>query len=492
MLGKVIIAGAGIGSAKNLTLAVKEALDEAEVIIYDRLLNPEIIEDYQGKKELLYVGKKAGNHSLEQEEINRLMVERARAGKKVVRLKGGDPYVFGRGGEEVLYLREQGLDFEVLPGLSAGTVCLNTAGFPATHRDLATSVSFITGHRKKGVVGTFHQYAKLEGTLVFYMGLNSLEKIVRDLIAGGMSPQRPIGIIQNGAYNSQKTLFSTLEKILDEPKLEEMSSPALIVVGEVINLRNEMDYFTRRPLFGVSIGLTRALKQAGTVRARLDELGAVTHLLPTIELSPSGDEELNAAVQEDYSHLVLTSVNAVERFFSAYLARRDIRDLAGTTIAVVGRKTAKAVEKYHLKADICPEVYQGEALIEAIRPSVDKGSKILFPHSAKTRPELISALAELGDLREFAVYENHVPTELKPLPDDLEYMLFTSSSTVENFVKIYGTTALKNSKIISIGEICSRSIKKLGLELYAQSPEATIDSLIETIKEDVYAQNAQN
>ena len=490
MAEKVIIAGAGIGSAKNLTLAVKEALDEAEVIIYDRLLNSAILEDYQGKKELLYVGKKAGNHSMDQEEISQLMVERARAGKKVVRLKGGDPYIFGRGGEEVLYLREQGLDFEVLPGLSSGIVCLNTAGFPATHRDVATSVSFITGHRKKGVVGTFDQYAKLEGTLVFYMGLNSLEKIVSELIAGGMSPERPIAIIQNGAYNSQTTLFSTLEKILEEPELEQMGSPALIVVGEVINLREEMDYFTKRPLFGVSIGLTRALKQAGTVRDCLEALGAVTHVIPTIELSPCGDEELSSAVQENYSHIVLTSINAVNRFFEAFLAKRDIRDLANSKIAVVGRKTAEAVEKYHLKVDICPDVYQGEPLIEAIRPTVDEHSKILFPHSAKTRSELISAMAELGELKEFAVYENQAPEEVVPLPEQLDYMLFTSSSTVENFVEIYGKDALMHSKIISIGEITSKSIKNLGLELYAQSPEATIDSLIETIKEDVHAQNA--
>lgn len=204
---KVILAGAGIGSPKNLTIQVKESLDNADIIIYDRLLNPAIIDPYRESKELYYVGKKAGDHTLTQDEINELIVESAKSGKKVVRLKGGDPYIFGRGSEEALFLLEHGIEFEVLPGVTAGVVALMDAGIPATHRDISTSVSFITGHRKTGVVGEFTSYGSLEGTLVFYMGLNNLPLIIPDLIEGGIDPKKPVAIISRGASFSLSSTF---------------------------------------------------------------------------------------------------------------------------------------------------------------------------------------------------------------------------------------------------------------------------------------------
>ena len=481
---KVILAGAGIGSKMNLTLAVHKALKESDVIIYDRLLNQDIISPYFGKKEMYYVGKAASNHSLSQEEINELIVVRAKEGKKVVRLKGGDPYIFGRGSEEALFLKEKGLEFEVLPGVTSGVVCLNTAGIPATHRNIATSVSFITGHRSQGSASSFQQYAKLEGTLVFYMGLNNLDLITRDLMEGGMDPNRSIAVIMNGGTNQQKSFTSTLSSIVEEIEGKGFGSPALIVVGETIDLRKDLNYFENRPLFGKNIAITRPRHQSSKISQLLEKKGAFVYNLPTISIEPIHLDLLEKQIENfDYSHLLFTSANSVSIFFKTFLKKHDIRDLGKAKIVVIGKKTKEMVEKYHLKVDIFPDTYIGENFVEAVKSSIEGPAKFFFPHSNISRKSIIEALSELGDLNEMAVYKTILPKEVEELPENLDGIFFTSSSTVKNFIELYGIEPLRNTKLFSIGKITSDTLKEFDLEVYKESKEATVESLVEAFEE---------
>lgn len=484
MTEKVILAGAGIGSRDNLTIAVDKALKEAHVIIYDRLLNQDIIAPYLGKKEMYYVGKAASDHTLSQDEINDLIVKRAKEGKKVVRLKGGDPYIFGRGSEEALFLKDNGLDFEVLPGVTSGVVCLNTAGIPATHRNLATSVSFITGHRSQGTESTFHQYAKLDGTLVFYMGLNNLDLISKELIEGGMDPKKPIAVIMRGGTNNQRTFTSTLDSIVEEIEGKGFGSPALIVVGETVGLRKDLNYFEEKPLFGKEIAITRPPHQASKLKKLLETKGAYVHSLPTISIEPINREALEEAIENfDYSHLLFTSANSVAIFFKVFLAKHDIRDLGQAKIVVIGQKTKQMVEKHHLKVDHFPKTFVGEDFIKAVESTIDGPAKLLFPHSNISRKTILEGLGALGDLTEIPVYETKAPNEPVDLPENLDALVFTSSSTVKNFVDLYGKEALENKKIFSIGKITSNTITELGLEVYQESKEATIESLVDALEE---------
>lgn len=485
MSEKVILAGAGIGSKNNLTLAVDKALKEADVIIYDRLLNQDIVAPYLRSKEHYYVGKKASDHTLTQEQINDLIVKRAREGKKVVRLKGGDPYIFGRGSEEALYLKEHGLDFEVLPGVTSGVVCLNTAGIPATHRGLSASVSFITGYRSRDGEEGFSKYAGLDGTLVFYMGLDNIHPIVRDLLKGGMDPHKSAAVIMNGAGNAQKVLTSTLENIEKDLEGKGFGSPSLIVVGDTVRLREELNYFERRPLFGKTIAITRAPHQALALADLLEERGACVCQLPAIEIEQINSEALEEDIRHfNYSHLLFTSANAVSIFFDAFFKTHDIRDLAGVKIAVIGKKTRELVEACHLKADICPRTFVGEAFAEEVKRSITGPARMYFPHSSLSRQSILRELAALGDLVERSVYRTVMPKGIQSLPEQLDGILFTSSSAVSNFVTLYGTEIPKNCKIYSIGKITSAAVRDCGLQVYREAGEATVEALVDAIDQE--------
>lgn len=484
MNNKVIIAGAGIGDKDNLTIKVKNALDSCDIIIYDRLLNDDIISQYSDSKELYYVGKAASDHTLTQDQINSLMVEKAKEGKKIVRLKGGDPYVFGRGGEEALYLLENGIDFEVMPGLTSGIVCLNTAGIPATHRNLTTSITFITAHRAKNEEISFEKYAALDGTLVFYMGLNNLDKITYDLMAGGMEKDKKIAVIMNGAMPSQKVLVSTLENVKEDIKDKGFASPALIVVSDNINYRDMLNYFEKRPLFGKKILVTRAKHQIDSISSRLENLGAQVIKAPTIDITPTNIDKLEEDFDNfDYDYLIFTSVNSVKIFFENFVKNHDIRQLHKTKIATIGEKTRKEVEKYHLKVELSPEKYIGEQLVKILQENLKKTDKVYFPHSNLSREKIISSISEISNLKELAIYKTTPTSQIIDIPQDIVAVVFTSSSTVDNFVSIYGKDKIKNTKIFSIGDITSDSIKKHNLKVYKQSKKATIDSLIDAVLE---------
>lgn len=486
MGGRVILAGAGIGSSKNVTLAVREALDKADVLVFDRLLNQDLVAPYLGKKEVYYVGKKAGDHTLPQDEINQLLVDRAREGKLVVRLKGGDPYIFGRGSEEALFLVEKGVDFEVLPGLTSGSLALATAGIPPTHRDLVTSVSFITGHRKKGVVGSFKEYAQLEGTLVFYMGVKNLPIIIKDLLAGGIDPKKPAAMIEHGGYPDQRTLVSTVENIVEDAKEADIQTPAVTVIGDTIPLREDLNFFENRPLFGTSVLVTRARSQSRGLAEMLEAQGALVHEVPTITIQPANQDLLKKKLQEtSYDYIIFMSANAVEIFFETFLEDHDIRDLHGVKFAVVGKKTKEVLETYHIRADLMPDRYVGEDLVEALEGQVKKSDRVLLPHSNISRKKIVDGIKALGQVDEVILYENHPPQDPVPLPDEKDYVLFTSSSTVNNFLDIYGKEALRETKILSIGPVTTETIRANGLKVSRESDEATIASLVDALKEEV-------
>ncbi|MDO5036981.1 MAG: uroporphyrinogen-III C-methyltransferase [Tissierellia bacterium] len=484
MIEKVIIAGAGIGSRKNLTLAVQEALEEADILVFDRLLNPELIQTYGKDKEVYYVGKKSGDHALPQDEINQLLVDQAKKGKKVVRLKGGDPYIFGRGSEEALYLKENGVPFEVLPGVTSGVVAPACAGIPATHRDLVTSVSFITGHRKKGVVGNFHEYAQLEGSLVFYMGVKNLPKIVGDLLEGGIDPKRPVAIIENGGYNNQRTITGQVENIVQIAEKEAIGSPALIIISETIGLRKDLNFFEDRPLFGKHVLITRALSQSRGLADQLEKEGALVHNLPTLDIQPKNEDLLLEKLEEKtYDYILFMSANAVDIFFKNYLKDHDIRDLYGSKIAVIGKKTQEVLETYHLRADLCPKVYVGEAFIDLLSHHLKPQDQVLLPHSQISRPHIVQGIKDLAQVDEIIIYENHLPKDPAPLPEKRDYILFTSSSTVNHYLDLYGKESLDQVDILSIGDITSQTLLSHGLTVSKQSQEASIDSLVEALKE---------
>lgn len=483
--GLVQIVGAGIGPADFITLAAQKALEKADVIVYDRLLNPKLWSAYEGKKELFYAGKAAADHHMTQDEINRLLVEKGLEGKRVVRLKGGDPYVFGRGGEEALACREAGLAFEVIPGVTSGIVSLMYCGVPATHRGYSESVSFITGNRKAGQETNYADYAKLNGTLVFYMGLNNLSKITRDLLAGGMDPQRPAGVIYHGGYSDQKIHIASLESLAEEMAELDFGSPSLIVVGDVLKLREALNFYEEKPLFGCRVMVPRATAQAGSLCQMLEETGADVVEVPCLAIHQTLDEATKEKIanfkDHGYSHLLFHSPNAMELFFQELLAVMDVRALGDVRIGCVGAVTAKYLSKYGLKADLVPDRFQGEDLIALV--AKDQPKKIFLPHSAGTRPELLKSYETLAELDAPVIYETRLP-EKKQAYQGADYLLFTSASAVENFVSLYGLEALKAGKAIAIGEITARAIESQGGHVYGQAEKATMESMVEFILQD--------
>ncbi|MBS4872421.1 MAG: uroporphyrinogen-III C-methyltransferase [Peptoniphilus sp. oral taxon 375] len=491
--GKVYITGAGIGPSDLITQRALKVLEDCDVVIYDRLLNPDLIAPYLDKKEVYYAGKAANNHYLTQDQTNALLVEKALEGKKVLRLKGGDPYVFGRGGEEALYCKDHGIEFEVIPGVTSGIVSLMYAGIPATHRGKSTSVSFITGHREKGDPGDFHSYAKLEGTLVFYMGLNNLPLITGELLEAGMDPKRPCAVIMHGGYPDQKVLTSTVENICQDIQGKGFGSPSLIVIGEVVDLRKDLNFYESRPLFGKRIVITRARSQASSLAQALRDLGAQVMEAPCIQLQAVHKKTLEKRIlAQDFTHVIFHSVNALEIFMDSYLGLRDLRDLAPVKLCVIGEKTEKALRSYGLKADLVPKDYVGEALVQALKEDPSPDKKLFIPHSNKSRPELMDQYKDLGQVDDLVIYRNIKPEKMEDLSGPIDYILFTSSSTVDNFVDHYGKELLEDAKIVSIGPITSQAIQAHGLEIAGCSEKATIPSMVQWIKEDADHAHAKN
>jgi len=501
--GRVYLVGAGPGDPGLLTIKGKECLSLADVIIYDYLANRQFLKYARKDAEAIYVGKKGGHYTVSQEEISALIIDRARKGSVVVRLKGGDPFIFGRGGEEALELKRAGVDFEVVPGVTSAIAVPACAGIPLTHRDYASTVAFVTGHedpKKKDSAVDWDKLARGAGTLVILMGVANLPQIVQELIAGGRPAETRVAVIRTGTTPEQKTVVGTLEDIVERADKDNITSPAVIVVGDVVGLREELEWFEKRPLFGRRIIVTRARAQASDFIQNLGSLGADCIEFPTIEIvAPESWDEADKAIENlaSYHWLLFTSSNGVNCFVKRLeTLGRDIRDLKGLKIGAIGPKTAEAWHRLGIRPDLIPAEYRAEAVAECFRVMKSKGMRILLPRAAKAREILPDELNKMGfHVDVVPVYQNVKPDyDTDWVGDVLErgvvdMVTFTSSSTVTNFFEMFEDKKTDLHKWMSrvavacIGPVTAETAREKGLSVDLTPPEYTIEALTESIVE---------
>lgn len=492
---RVFLVGAGPGDPGLLTLRGREILARAEVVVYDRLIPDSVLRWAPPDAELIYAGKSAGAHRLSQEEIQALLVEKAKAGHTVVRLKGGDPFVFGRGGEEVLALAEAGVEFEVVPGVTAAVGAAAYSGIALTHRDIASSVAFVTGHRAADSAREldWHTLARWNGTLVFYMGVANLERICSQLIQHGKDGQTGAAIVQNGCTPRQRTVRATLETLPERAGEADIQPPALIIVGNVAALRDSIAWYENRPLFGLRIVLTRPRHQIQETADRLLELGADPICMATARLAPPEDPsalERAVAELESYDWIIFTSVNGVESFFETLDdAGKDARSLASLQIACIGSATAGELREFGLRADLVPEEYSTEGLLKALRDRA-AGQRILCPRSGIAPPDLVKGLSAHGaQVNEVAAYtlepdNSNAPTVAQKLESNqVDWITFSSSSTVEHFFSAVEPALVHNSaaRLASIGPHTSNTLRTRGFEPDVEASPHTMEDLIQAI-----------
>ncbi|CAG0959176.1 uroporphyrinogen III methyltransferase / synthase [Geobacteraceae bacterium] len=491
----VYLIGAGPGAPGLITVRGKECLGLADVVIYDYLANDDLLRFARPDAELIYAGKVGGLHNREQWQINALLVEKALAGNVVARLKGGDSFVFGRGGEECEALVDAGIPFEIVPGVTAGIGATAYAGIPLTHRGVTTSVAFVTGHEGHDKEVSQIDWEGLSlgsGTVVFYMGIKNLPQITKNLMAHGRPAETPVALIRWGTRPEQEVLTGTLADIAEQARRTGFRAPAITVVGEVVRLRDKLRWFDNRPLFGRSILVTRAADQAGEFGAMLGALGARAVECPTIAIVPpeSWDDLDSSIARLDRFHwIVFTSVNAVRFFFERLTAAgRDSRALGNCRVCAVGPKTAASLAPFGIRPDLIPDDYKGEGVVEVFRSENITGKRILFPKGDRARDVIPQGLAELGAEVEAPVaYRNVTPDALPPgVIAELEERridcaTFTSSSTVDNLAAILGENRLlhllEGVTIAAIGPITARSCRELGLEVHIEPREYTLAAM---------------
>jgi uroporphyrinogen III methyltransferase / synthase len=492
--GIVYLVGAGPGDPGLMTRRSLELIGSADAILYDRLIPPGALDGARPHAELRYVGKEPGAAALSQEETNALLVELARAGKRVVRLKGGDPFVFGRGGEEAEALAAAGVPFEVVPGVTAGVAAPAYAGIPVTHRDAASAVAFVTGHEDPGKPESaldWDALARFPGTLVFYMGIKQLPLIADRLVAAGRAPGEPVAVIERGTHAGQRTVLDALEGIAARVEAEGIRPPAVTVVGPVAELHETIGWLERRPLHGEVVAVTRARAQASGLASRLRDLGAEVVETPAIRIEARPVEgELRDAIEriEDYTLVCLTSPNGVRLLFDVLRSSgRDARVLSGATVAAIGPGTADELARQGIRADVVPERYVAEALVEALEPVDLECRRVLVARAAEARSVLPDALRERGaEVDDVALYE----TVAEPLTEAdraaLEratYVTFTSSSTVR-FLMESGARLPDGARIVSIGPVTSATATEHGLTVDVEAERHDIGGLVDALTAD--------
>lgn len=497
--GKVYLIGAGPGDIKLITVKGLECIQKADVIVYDRLANPRLLSYRRPDAELIYVGKSPDRHTLTQEEINQVLVEEGLKGKIVARLKGGDPYVFGRGGEEGEELRKAGVAFEEVPGITSAISVPAYAGIPITHRDFTSSFTVITGHEEPGKETSninWPRLAKDPGTLVFLMGVGNLPQIVEKLIDNGKDGKTPIALIRWGTRSEQQVVTGTLENIVAVVEQAGLKSPAIIIIGQVVTLRDTLRWFEDQPLFGKRVLVTRSREQASVLSEKLENLGAEAWEYPTIKIKAPDDlTALDKAVANAgmYNWIIFTSVNGVKAFFQRLRAQKlDIRSLKEAKICAIGPKTAEALEEHGLLVDVMPEVFRAEAVLEALQGRIQSGDKILLPRADLARQVLVDSLKKLGaQVDEVVAYQtvlaDATDTQLlleKLRAGEIHVLTFTSSSTVTNFLQLLGEhrQLLQGITVACIGPITAETAKKNGLSVDICAEQYTIDGLVEAIR----------
>ncbi|MBO5170984.1 MAG: uroporphyrinogen-III C-methyltransferase [Oscillospiraceae bacterium] len=489
-MGSVILVGAGPGDPGLLTQKGRQAIENAQVVVYDRLVSPAILSLIPKDAEKINVGKESSNHLVPQEEINRILLRKAQEDKRVVRLKGGDPFLFGRGGEELELLEAAGIPFQVVPGVTSALSVPAYAGIPVTHRDFCSSVHIITGHARAGAELSidFDALKRTGGTLVFLMGVTSLPKICKGLLDAGMAPDMPAAVVERGTLPRQRKLVSTLERLPLEAEKAGVKSPAIIVVGKVCSLSNRFDWFDCLSLKGKTVVVTRPEDRSGTLTQRLRELGAEAVDYPCIRtVAREENPELEEAIGNlsRYRCLVFTSPAGPEIFFRRLRAAgRDARALSGLTLAAIGPKTAKALEKHGVTADLVPETYDSDHLAKALEAVEGPVLLCRASRGSTALPEMLERKGiPFADVPIYdTVYTAPDPQKVDALLGEKLLVTFTSASTVRGFVESLPGRDLKNVIGCCIGKQTEAEAKKYGLTTVV-SQEATMESLMETIKE---------
>jgi uroporphyrinogen III methyltransferase/synthase len=495
--GSVALVGAGPGDVLLISLRAAVRITQADVVVYDALANEALLQLASEKAERIYVGKRAGAHKMAQEDINALLVDLGKAGKRVTRLKGGDPLIFGRGSEEAEQLREAGVPFEIVPGITAAAGAAAYAGIPLTDRRFTSTLAFVTGHEDPTKEDTSVDYAALSklGSIVLYMGLRTLPQHAKAFIAAGMRPDTPAAVVSRTTLPRQRTVVGTLADIAAKAEAAGIEAPALTLIGGAASLRDKVNWFEQLPLFGRRIVVTRTRQQASALAARLTALGAEVIEAPTIELAPGEPGPIDEALRNlsRYSWLIVTSVNGVEALVREMRQRGlDARTVGHLRIGAIGSSTAEALGKYFLKADVVPDAFVAEALAEALRAAdTFAGKRVLLFRADIARPALVHALQQLGAVcDDVTAYKIQRPAALpEGLKESLaagkvDWITFTSSSTFANLRELLGEdgeTLLRDIKIASIGPVTSETIRNAGLEPAVEARPYTIEGLVEAI-----------
>jgi len=499
--GKVYIVGAGPGDIGLITVKGLDCIKRADVIVYDNLINPQLLESAHPDAELIYAGKSFEGHAKEQHEINQLLIDKANEGNTIVRLKGADPFVLGRGGEEAEALAENRIEFEIVPGISSAIAGPAYAGIPVTHRGIASSFAVVTGHEDPSKEETSINWEKLAtgvDTLVFLMGMNNLPHIVDKLIECGRSPETSVALIRHGTTPQQKTLTGTLDTIVEMSQQADFKPPVVIIIGEVVKLRDKLAWFENRPLFGKRVLVTRARAQASALSKLLIERGAEPIELPTIEIHDAPEtNELDRAILElpEYDWIIFTSANGVIAFWRRIRALNlDSRWLHYVNLGAIGPATADALEYQGIHPDFIPKEYTSDGiLVEFARKNIN-GQKILLPRADIAPKDLVEGLTALGALPyEVTAYTTRQPPELisqvreKIAERNVDVITFTSSSTVTNFLNSLGNNRniLNRATIACIGPLTASTAREAGLNVNIVAQEQTIPGLVEAI-EDFY------
>ena len=501
MNGTVFLVGAGPGDPRLLTVGAMECMKRAEVVVYDHLADESILSYAPADAELIYVGKQSCKHTMRQEDINVLLADKAAEGKTVVRLKGGDPFVFGRGGEEALLLLERGIPFEILPGVTSAVSVPAYAGIPVTHRGVAVSFAVVTGHEDPTKAHSNIRWEHLAtgvDTLVFLMGVANIPVITKKLIEHGRPADTPAAFIRWGTHPEQETYVTTVGEAAETVVRAGIRPPAIFIVGDVVKLRDKLRWFDRpatRPLFGKRILVTRARVQASALTEKLTALGAACIEAPVIRIAPPADgyPALDGAIAElnAYQWLIFTSVNGVEHFFARlHAAGKDTRALGYARVAAIGAATSAALRAFGIRADLVPPEFRAEAVAEELRPLLPPRARILLPRAQEARDVLPDTLRAHGATVDVvAAYETVPEIEDAAIAQrlasgEIDMVTFTSSSTVKNLVKMLGNiTPLQQVKIACIGPVTADTARSFALEPDIVAKEYTIDGLVRSIKE---------
>jgi uroporphyrinogen III methyltransferase / synthase len=511
----VYLVGAGPGDPGLMTRRALALIAEADAILYDRLVPHGALDGARADADLRYVGKRPGDAAMGQESINALLVELASQGRRVVRLKGGDPFVFGRGGEEAEALRAAGIPFEVVPGVTAGVAAPAYAGIPVTHRDLASAVAFVTGHEdpeksskhsaavpdlSQGPKGSapvpspsqiesaldWEALARFPGTLVLYMGVRNLGSITDRLVASGRPADEPAAVVERGTLPGQRAVSASLGEIAGRVAEEGLRAPAITIIGRAAGLRETLAWLERRPLHGRVVGVTRARAQSSGLAMRLVALGAEVIEAPAIRIEP---REVELGDISGYALVCLTSPNGAELLFRALAERgEDARALAGVTVAAIGPGTARELERHGVRADVVPERSVAEALVERLADVPVEGRRVLVARASGARDVLPDALRDRGaEVEVLPLYD----TVAEPLSEDTRaaleratHITFTSSSTVSYFIDAYGGAPPTSARLVSIGPVTSATARELGLEVHVEARRHDIDGIVEALLED--------